>query len=199
MDISEDMEGMPKTDEHGRLPLYTSKQLQAVEAFVKDVTDDTGVMFFFGDCTRESEAATKPYLLMNTVLGLMSVQHKGSMVLRLSSTLDKFSVDIIFLLYSLFDSALPFRPFAKSASSDTTYVVFRGMKDRIRTLDVCQRLLKIYDKVLQNPNKDIGDLLVWQMIERDDTLLQTIINLNNENLSVRADILKIALANYLKL
>ena len=37
------------------------------------------------------------------------------------------------------------------------------------------------------------------MIERDDTLLQTITMLNNENLSVRADILKIALANYLRL
>ena len=83
------------------------------------------------------------------------------MILRLSSTLDKFTVDIIFLLYALFESTLPFRPFAKSAASDTTYVVFRAMKDRVRTHDVVQRLLKIYEKVLQNRDKDIGDLLVW--------------------------------------
>lgn len=161
VDIGEDIEGLPRIDEKGRLPLYTSQQLQAIEAVVKDVTEDTGVMFYFGDCARDSEAATKPYLLMNTVLGLMSLQHKGSMILRLTSTLDKFSVDIIFLLYSLFESALPFRPFSKSAPSETTYVVFRTMKDRIRTHEVCQRLLKIYEKVLQNPNKDVGDLLVW--------------------------------------
>lgn len=177
--------------------MHSCEHIEQIANIVEEVTE-TGVSFYFGDCAQESEKATKPYLLMNTVLALKCLQHKGSMILRLSSTLDKFTIDIIFLLYSLFESSLPFRPYAKSAYSDTTYVVFRGMKDRVRTGQVAKLLFDIYAKVLENKDKDIGALLVWEMIERDGTLLSTVTALNNETLSVRADIFRIALANHLR-
>ena len=73
VDIGGDIEGLPRADASGRLPLYSCKHLEAIEAIVKDVTESTGIMFYFGDCTRENEKATKPYLLMNAVLGLMTL------------------------------------------------------------------------------------------------------------------------------
>lgn len=132
---------------------------------------------------------------MHAIISLENLQHKGSMVLRVGSLLDRASVDLVFVLYSLFKCAVIVRPYLQSALKDEVYLVCKELVDRQRADQICQCLKKIYTEVQgHGAEGDIGPLLDWNILEREDTLLQTVMNLNNEAISMRADLIEAALA-----
>jgi hypothetical protein len=77
-------------------------------------------------------------------MGLSLIQHKGSMVLKVYEGLQQFTVDLIFILYSLFESILIFKPFYKNVLSDGKYLVCQCSKDKIKCDQVRQSLQLLY-------------------------------------------------------
>ena len=67
-----------------------------------------GLNFFFGDAKAGTELETKAHFLMNVIIGLQNLNPKGNMILRINSCLSQFTVDLMFIVYSQFESFMPF-------------------------------------------------------------------------------------------
>ena len=50
----------------------------------------------------DREIDYQKYLLENAIIGLSCLQHKGHMILKIESVYTQFTLDLIFILYSLF-------------------------------------------------------------------------------------------------
>mmetsp|Transcript_25973 Transcript_25973/g.34784 ORF Transcript_25973/g.34784 Transcript_25973/m.34784 type:complete len:109 (-) Transcript_25973:1131-1457(-) len=77
-----------------------------------------------------SESARLQNLLAHCIIGLATLQHNGSMVIKLYETHDVLSVSILFMLYGLFQKVCVLKPYATSFFESRQYLVCRGLKQR---------------------------------------------------------------------
>lgn len=117
------------------------------------------------------------------------------MVLKLYEAESSFTVGIIFTLYALFESILVFKPFSTSPLSSGQYIVCKGLKDLKTATEIKEMFLKAYNTMIKSPQSDFEKLIDYNIIENEDALKQNITNLNNANLTARADLLKVALTS----
>ena len=88
-------------------------------------------MLYYADtklspATEESKSTVKPAryetneqlrarsLIYHTIIGLASIQHNGSMLIKLHETHDVLSVGVLFMLYNLFQKVCIVKPYATS-------------------------------------------------------------------------------------
>ena len=140
MDISGDVE----IEDFNQL--LSAEQLKRLNECLKENTE-LGIMFYYGDSV-SSKSSSQEMLLMHAIIGLENLQHKGSMVLKVGSLLDRASVDMVFTLYSLFKCAVICRPYLSSALKDYVFIVCKELVDKTRANQICQCLKKIYAQVL---------------------------------------------------
>lgn len=204
--------------------LYSLEDVRAISAYVKEASkeatsdaeveaDDVGgvgVMFYYGDSRipkskhLSNELMYKPFLLQNAIIGLSCLQHKGSMILKLYETETQFTVGLMFILFSLFESILIFKPYSTSPLSSSQYLVCKGMKSIQAAKAFAGRLEVLYGRMLEHiRNSEAPDNILdfpavvdLNLLEDEDQLNQCINASNNANWTMRADIIQLALANH---
>lgn len=77
-----------------------------------------GVMLYFGgEGDNLNEAQYKQKMLEHVINGLKTVQHNGSILLKVYETYSAFTVSLIYILYSLFESVFITKPWGSSFAS----------------------------------------------------------------------------------
>ena len=100
VNLSEDLKDLP---EFGQL--YSLNDIAILSDTISELG---GLNFFFGDAKAGTELETKAHFLMNVIIGLQNLNPKGNMILRINSCLSQFTVDLMFIVYSQFESFMPF-------------------------------------------------------------------------------------------
>ena len=177
------------------------EEIQKIDTWLRDISS-IGVMFYYGESPIQkdeiltNEQVYKPFLLQNTIMGLACLQHKGNMVLKLYESESLFTVGIIYILYSQFESILLNKPYTTSPLSSSQYLICKGLKNVQSAKEMVEKLREAYKLVKMNQGqKDILQIIDYMTIENEDALRQNITNSNLANNSVRTELMRIALAN----
>lgn len=189
--------------------LYLVDAISKLSSTIKEVTE-VGIMFYFGDSkvpkdskTATNEVVYKPYFLMHVIMGLKLLQVKGNMVLRLHQTDTLFTTELLFILYSLFESVTVYRPYTVSTLSSAQYAVCKSLKLGDLGDKIVEKLETIYAKVLAERTElkqvDIQSVIDFSLIENEDRLIQTLKSLNDANLMARSELLQFGLAAVAKI
>ena len=130
------------------------------------VLQGLGVMLYYADTKLESEleeskvaeeptpmaneAHSMQNLLLHCIIGLCSVQHNGSMVIKLHETHDLLTVGVLFMIYSMFQKVCIVKPYATSFFDSRQYLICTGLKQR-KPQGIITKLLRMYANLKQDP------------------------------------------------
>lgn len=188
-------------NEQGQTGLYSVETVNEIEKQMQEISG-MGLMFYYGhnkivkDPKISNEVLYKPHLLLNMILGLQNLQVKGTMVLKIHEIETQFTIGALFILYSLFESVLIMRPFSLSPLSSSQFISCKNLKNIQHAKQIKDKLLTVYQDYLENPDKDMGDLLDYSIIETEDSLRQYLRGIYNiPFIESRTQILKAANAN----
>lgn len=188
-------------NEQGETGLYSVETVNEIEKQMQEISG-MGLMFYYGhnkivkDPKISNEVLYKPHLLLNMILGLQNLQVKGTMVLKIHEIETQFTIGALFILYSLFESVLIMRPFSLSPLSSSQFISCKNLKNIQHARQIRDKLLVVYQDYLENPHKDMGDLLDYSIIETEDSLRQYLRGIYNiPFIESRTQILKAANAN----
>ena len=95
----------------------------------------------------------KEELVKHVLLALATLQHNGSLVLKLYETHSTFTAAVLYILYTLFNQVSIVKPFTTNFLSPRKYVVCKGLKQR-RPKDAIMQLSQLLkrDQIdLRNP------------------------------------------------
>lgn len=152
-----------------------------------------------------NEQENKLNFLCNTVLALYCLDNSGNYVIKIHETYSKFTIDLIFILFCLFEQISIIKPYSSNYMTSSRFLICRGYKynesEEIRKklkdfteyyLDIRSRDLD-QDYILENDLfndesiKEVYDFFVKYMIEiikdidekRIDRLNEALNQLNN--------------------
>lgn len=160
--------------------LYSLDGISKLTSTIRELTE-VGIMFYYGDSELPkstdftAEVVYKPYLLQHVILGLKLLQVKGNMVVRLHETDTLFTTELLFILYTLFESVTVYRPYTVSTLSSSQFVVCKSLKLGEFGDRVIEKLEAIYQKLLQERAAlnliDVKSVIDFSLVENEDRLI----------------------------
>ena len=138
------------------------KVIQQIDNY--DSRNQIGVMFYFGDTKvpskdkQDKEIRYKNEFLKHCILSLATLQHGGSMVLKVYETYSAFTVGILFVLYHLFKTVAIVKPYNSSFLSSRQYVICKGLKQRCPQHQIGY-LLQVQKHLNENKNRKSANLI----------------------------------------
>ena len=78
----------------------------------------------------QNESCRLLNFLNHCMMGLITIQHNGNMIIKINEMYDVGTVGILFTLYHLFQEICVVKPHASSYLSGRQYLVCKGLKQR---------------------------------------------------------------------
>ena len=114
-----------------------------------------------------NENDSKLYLLFNAILALNILDNDGNFLIKLQETYTKFTVSIIYVLYSCFNSISLFKPYSSHQCTASRYLFCRGLNTSLvkeHTINKLNSLLESYVEI-RKQGCDIESVFnVWGLI-----------------------------------
>ena len=156
------------------------------------ITGDGGFDFSF-QYPHQEQVSTK-LILCQIAFAIAMQKTGGSFILKVYDTFTRISLELLFLLYNLYEQVIIIKPNTSRFANSEKYVVCKGFINNGNTLDIVKIFYKILSKPDQNLNGNLFDfslpyLFINKMEEYNailgqqqiDTIVSTIYLIDNNN------------------